>query len=99
VEGLTRRRTGEEERVSRLGEQLLAYAGRGLRLMDRELAERARRLEGLGPQATLRRGYSICLKGDTGAIVRRSENARVGAEVRLLLGAGELGCRVEEVKE
>jgi exodeoxyribonuclease VII large subunit len=99
VEGLTRRRTGEEERVSRLGEQLLAYAGRGLRLMDRELAERARRLEGLGPQATLRRGYSICLKGDTGDIVRRSENARVGAEVRLLLGAGELGCRVEEVKE
>lgn len=98
VEGLLRRHTAEGDRVSRLGEELAAHTGRSLRRLERELVERSRRLEGLGPRATLRRGYSITLDRASGAILRQAGQAEKGAGVRVLLGAGELECRVEEVK-
>jgi exodeoxyribonuclease VII large subunit len=98
VEALARRRLAERERVVKLREQLHAQAGRALRLLERELADRGRRLEGLGPRATLRRGYSICLERSSGAILRQAGETRKGAGVRVVLGAGELDCSVEEVR-
>jgi exodeoxyribonuclease VII large subunit len=98
LEGVARRRTMDGERVDSLRQQLQALAGRCLRLFERELAERARRLEGLGPRATLRRGYSICVDSASGAVLRQAVQAQEGSGVRVVLSAGELDCRVEEVR-
>ncbi|HYM49030.1 MAG TPA: exodeoxyribonuclease VII large subunit [Candidatus Limnocylindrales bacterium] len=98
VEGLRRRAVLERERATGLREQLTVLASRGVRAEERALAERGRRLEGLGPKATLQRGYSICVERETGTIVRASAQTRVGTGVRVVLDAGEIDCRVEEVR-
>src|SRR5437588_1179334 len=98
VAGLARRRTVDTERLLTLREQLAGLMARSLRLLERELQERARGLEGLGPRATLGRGYSICLDRSSGAILRQAGQTRRGAGVRVVLGTGELDCSVEEVR-
>ena len=54
-------------------------------------------LEALDPRVVLRRGYSLALDSGGHAVVS-SKNVRVGDRLRLLLGEGELGAAVEEVR-
>ena len=97
VDALRRRTAIEGERIHALRAQLSTLATRSLRDEERALGERGRRLEGLGPRATLARGYSICLDGATGAILREAARTQRGGNVRVILSAGEIACRVEEV--
>jgi exodeoxyribonuclease VII large subunit len=77
-------------------ERLRAAVDRDLR--DRRLALEGRsgHLTALAPEQTLKRGYSICLDGTDGRIIRKAEETQVGAPIRVLLAAGRLDCTVDE---
>ncbi len=57
----------------------------------------ARKLGDLDPRVVLRRGYSLALDAE-GRALASSRGVRVGDRLRLLLGEGELGAAVEEVR-
>ena len=80
-------------------EQLLATVRRALRDYQVGLGNRAHRLRALGPEQTLQRGYSICLDGAGGGIIKTAAEVRPGQPVKVVLAAGRLGCRVEEVSQ
>jgi exonuclease VII large subunit len=46
----------------------------------------------------LSRGYSITQDAESGAVLRSSEGTEVNRRVRIRLGAGRLGARVDEVE-
>jgi exonuclease VII large subunit len=46
----------------------------------------------------LSRGYSITQDAESGAVLRSSEGTEVSRRVRIRLGAGRLGARVDEVE-
>jgi len=54
-------------------------------------------LDGLSPLAVLGRGYSIVQTLPDGRILRRAEDATVGADVRARLAQGRLLCTVRKV--
>ena len=56
-----------------------------------------RKLGDLDPRVVLRRGYSLALDS-AGRALASSRGVRVGDRLRLLLGEGELGAAVEEVR-
>ncbi len=56
-----------------------------------------RKLGDLDPRVVLRRGYSLALDS-AGRALASSREVRVGDRLRLLLGEGELGAAVEEVR-
>ena len=56
-----------------------------------------RKLGDLDPRVVLRRGYSLALDSE-GRALASSRDVRVGDRLRLLLGEGELGAAVEEVR-
>ena len=60
------------------------------------LQSRAARLSSLAPEQTLKRGYSICLDGSGGQIIRGADQARKGQPVKVLLSAGRLEATVDE---
>jgi exodeoxyribonuclease VII large subunit len=76
--------------------RLLAEAGRGLRDRRAGVQQRAARLQLLGPDATLQRGYSICLDGERGSVVRQASDTEVGKAIRVMLASGKLRATVEE---
>ncbi|MDQ6709344.1 MAG: exodeoxyribonuclease VII large subunit [Candidatus Dormibacteraeota bacterium] len=78
-------------------EQLSTRIARALRDYRRGLDNRAARLRALGPEQTLGRGYSICVDGVDGRIIRAAAETEEGQPVKVLLAAGRLDCRVEEV--
>ena len=70
------------------------------RLLDRRsfAAETiGRKLEDLDPRVVLGRGYSLALDAG-GRALASSRGVRVGDRLRLLLGEGELGAAVEDVR-
>jgi len=69
-------------------------------LRDRRLALDGRnsRLTALAPEQTLKRGYSICLDGTDGRVIRESAETGAGAMVRVVLGKGQLECTVDEAR-
>ncbi len=85
--------------------QRLAFQKTSLgRAMNRDLADRnvslstlVKRLEDLGPLSILKRGYSITRKLPEKTIVRHAAGMEKGEQVQVLLGEGQLECRVEEV--
>jgi exodeoxyribonuclease VII large subunit len=79
-----------------LRERLISLAGRGLRERAGGLQGRAVRLSSLAPEQTLKRGYSICLDGSGGGIIRGADQARKGQPVRVVLAAGRLEATVDE---
>jgi exodeoxyribonuclease VII large subunit len=79
-----------------LRERLVALAGRGVRERASSLQSRATRLSSLAPEQTLKRGYSICLDGSGGSIIRSADQSRRGQPVRVLLSAGRLEATVDE---
>ena len=79
-----------------LRERLAALAARGMRERAGSLESRAVRLSSLAPEQTLKRGYSICLDGSGGGIIRGADQARKGQPVKVLLAAGRLEATVDE---
>lgn len=54
------------------------------------------RLDALNPLSILKRGYSICIKGDTNQLVKEIADVKKGDHVRVLLSDGSLICDVKE---
>jgi exodeoxyribonuclease VII large subunit len=79
-----------------LRERIVSLAERGMRERAGGLQGRAVRLSSLAPEQTLKRGYSICVDGGDGGIIRGADQARKGQPVRVLLAAGRLEATVDE---
>ncbi|MCD6296899.1 MAG: exodeoxyribonuclease VII large subunit [Deltaproteobacteria bacterium] len=74
------------------------------RAMNRSLADRKislsllnKRIEDLSPLSILKRGYSITRKLPEKTVVRNTAGVEKGEQVQVLLGEGQLECRVEKV--
>ncbi|MGH7764378.1 MAG: exodeoxyribonuclease VII large subunit, partial [Candidatus Dormibacteraceae bacterium] len=78
-------------RLERALSERFAVAARGL-------DHRRQRLVALSPESVLSRGYSITQDADSGAVLRSAANTSVSRKLRIRLGAGRLGARVEEVE-
>jgi exonuclease VII large subunit len=79
-----------------LRERVVGLTGRGVRDRASGLQNRASRLNALAPEQTLKRGYSICLDGSGGGIIRSADQSRKGQLVKVLLSAGRLDATVDE---
>jgi exodeoxyribonuclease VII large subunit len=66
---------------------------------QRGLEHRRQRLVALSPDAVLSRGYSITQDAESGAVIRSAAATTVDRKLRIRLGAGRLGARVEEVEQ
>jgi exodeoxyribonuclease VII large subunit len=64
----------------------------------RALTFREQRLVALSPHSVLARGYSITQDAESGAVIRSAGDTAGGRAVRIQLGSGRLGARVEEVE-
>ena len=84
--------------TERIRERLVALSGRGLRERQGALQSRAARLTALGPQETLKRGYSICLDGVRGGIIREATQAETGQPIKVVLSAGHLDATVNRAE-
>ncbi len=85
----------ESARVAALGDGLTGAVARAVQDRARALEARDQRLRSLGPQETLRRGYSICLEDDGRTVVREAAQAAPGHQVEVVLAAGRLDCTVD----
>ncbi|HEX9155472.1 MAG TPA: exodeoxyribonuclease VII large subunit [Nitrospira sp.] len=79
--------------VKRLEQQMAVLSERRRRQIETTVTQ----LHNLSPLATLGRGYSILSRIRDGAILRRSEDVRVGEEIIARLSQGELSCTVKRV--
>jgi exodeoxyribonuclease VII large subunit len=64
----------------------------------RGLEHRRQRLVALSPDAVLSRGYSITQDAESGVVIRSAGMTSVDRNLRIRLGAGRLGARVERVE-
>jgi exodeoxyribonuclease VII large subunit len=79
--------------VKRLERQMAVLNERRRRQIETTVAQ----LHNLSPLAILGRGYSILSRVRDGAILRRSQDVRVGEEIIARLSQGELNCTVKRV--
>jgi exodeoxyribonuclease VII large subunit len=79
------------DRLDRALSERFAIANRGLE-------HRRQRLVALSPDSVLSRGYSITQDAESGAVLRSSAGTAINRRLRIRLGAGRLGARVEEVE-
>ncbi len=98
-ERIVRAMTGKTARGwERLGSstgRMLAALPPQIRSKRQQLEARRSTLLALGPLQSLERGYALAFR--EGQLLRRAEEVSVGDAVRLRLGRGSLGCRVEDV--
>ena len=90
-------RVAGRQQAEQLRERLAALTHRGLRERASSLESRSARLTALGPEQTLRRGYSITLDGTDGAIIRETSQTEAGKPITVMLSSGRLAATVEEV--
>ena len=64
----------------------------------RALAHRGERLVALSPDGVLARGYSITQDAESGAVIRSAAATAAGRRVRIRLGSGRIGAKVDEVE-
>ena len=88
----------ESARVGGLVDGLTSSASRTVHDRARGLESREQRLRSLGPQETLKRGYSICLDQDGRTVIRDAAQSAPGRQVEVVLAAGRLDCTVERTK-
>jgi exodeoxyribonuclease VII large subunit len=88
----------ESARVVGLIDGLTSSASRTVHDRARGLESREQRLHSLGPQETLKRGYSICLDQDGRTVIRDAGQSAPGRQVEVVLAAGRLGCTVERTQ-
>ncbi|MEF8792915.1 exodeoxyribonuclease VII large subunit [Thiohalorhabdus sp.] len=88
----------EQTRIDQLRTRLVrAVRHEALPRRRQRLQGMARQLEAVSPLGTLARGYAIARRD--GQILRRADQAAVGAAVNVQLGQGSLDCRVEGKRE
>jgi exodeoxyribonuclease VII large subunit len=80
------------DRLDRALAERFASATRGL-------DHRRQRLVALSPESVLSRGYSITQDAESGAVIRSSAGTAIDRKVRIRLGSGRLGARIEEVEQ
>jgi len=92
-------------RIRSREQQLGFQVERLLRAMQRQLREAAmkrslmeKRMTDLSPLSVLKRGYSITLKLPERRLLKAASGVETGDHVQVLLGEGELECRVETAK-
>jgi exodeoxyribonuclease VII large subunit len=85
-------------RISRTRERLPLLMGGRLARARTDLGAGRAGLGALSPFATLERGYAI-VRDAAGAIVRDAGTQAVGSAIDVRLSRGELGARVERVRE
>ena len=73
--------------------------GHLLDLRGAELSSLKGRLFSLGPQAILRRGYSICRRLPGREVVRRASQLGIGEGIEVTFSVGRIAGRVETVEE
>lgn len=84
------------EQAGRLRERLIESARRGLRDRQSAMQSKAARLTALGPEETLKRGYSICLDADDRGIIREAGQIDKGRSIEVVLSKGKLEATVDK---
>jgi exodeoxyribonuclease VII large subunit len=84
--------------LARAADDLPALVAGSLAIARGELARESAALNALSPYATLERGYSI-VRGPDGTVLRDARNARSGDQISVRLQRGEIGARVESVRD
>ncbi|HLB43993.1 MAG TPA: exodeoxyribonuclease VII large subunit [Candidatus Limnocylindrales bacterium] len=95
---LARRLEIERTTLARAADDLPALAAGAIGVARAEFARSSAALSALSPFATLERGYSI-VRGADGAVLRDAGKVRKGDPVSVRLQRGELGARVETVRD
>jgi exodeoxyribonuclease VII large subunit len=84
--------------LGRSAEVLPARVSRRVGVARADLNEQSAALSALSPYATLERGYSI-VRGPDGRVLRDAGGVRAGDPIGIRLQRGELGARVETVRD
>jgi exodeoxyribonuclease VII large subunit len=84
-----------EERIEALRHRLINSTNRYIAVSRQRLAMAARALDTISPLATLTRGYAIVSDAESGAIIRRADEAPPGRRIKARLSQGSLIARVE----
>jgi exodeoxyribonuclease VII large subunit len=95
-QALVERTQRGREQAERLGERVVEAARRGLRDRQAAMQSRAARLTALGPEETLKRGYSICLDARDGGVIREAGQTGPGLAIEVVLSKGKLEAIVSE---
>ncbi len=95
---MRRRLEIDRSTLDRAGEELPALAAGRIAAARAEFARQSAALGALSPYATLERGYSI-VRGPTGAVLRNSRTVKSGDPLTVRLQRGEVGARVESVRD
>ncbi|MCW8841307.1 MAG: exodeoxyribonuclease VII large subunit [Gammaproteobacteria bacterium] len=81
-----------------LQRRLYRAIGFQLQQLQQRLASQARALETVSPLATLSRGYAIVTEAQTGKVLQRSDEVKLGDTILARLRQGRLLCRIEEIE-
>src|SRR5688572_8726221 len=95
---VARRLEVDRTTLARAADDLPALAAGALSIARGELGRESAALNALSPYATLERGYSI-VRGSDGTVLRDARNAKSGDQISVRLQRGEIGARVESVRD
>jgi exodeoxyribonuclease VII large subunit len=95
---VARRLEVERSILGRASDDLPALAAGAIAIARGELGRESAALNALSPYATLERGYSI-VRGPNGAVLTDATAARAGDQLNIRLQRGEIGARVETVRD
>jgi len=95
---VARRLEVDRTTLARAADDLPALAAGALSIARGELGRESAALNALSPYATLERGYSI-VRGPDGTVLRDARNAKSGDQISVRLQRGEIGARVESVRD
>jgi len=88
----------ERSTLTRNGEVLPSIVATQIGIARAELSRQSAALSALSPYATLERGYSI-VRAPDGSVLRDAGKVGRGDEISVKLQRGELGARVESVRD
>jgi len=88
----------QQQRLDDLTRMLAGAVSHLLALSTQRHQGLTMRLESLGPNAVLARGYAICFKLETGEVVRASEQTAAGEAVGVQLARGRIDAQVTIVR-
>lgn len=95
---VARRLEVERTSLNRASDDLPSLLAGTIAIARGELARESAALNALSPYATLERGYSI-VRGEDGAVLTDARNAKQGEAISVRLQRGEIGARVETVRD
>jgi exodeoxyribonuclease VII large subunit len=78
------------------GRFLRAKPSQSLKVKREALRQLERRLNSLGPEQVLSRGYSITMDAASGKVLRDAANVKAGQKLRTRLAKGEIASQVEK---